>query len=98
MQAFNTASEELSNIAIEASVWNLEGAYSDYKGAYLSAGDYKLLEPYRQKKKIPLKITFKVLIKGSTNEIEMHVENVAKKADSRSCYYMNNFTARQRYC
>ena len=31
-----------------------------------SGGDYKLLEPYWEKKKIPLKITSKVLIKGST--------------------------------
>ena len=29
--------------------------------------------------------------KGSAYESEMHVENVAKKADSRSLTYMNNF-------
>ena len=61
---------------------------------HLSGGDYKLLEPYRRKK-IPLKITSKVFIKRFTYEIEMHVENVSKKADSRSLTYMNNFTARQ---
>ncbi|KAL0003668.1 hypothetical protein SO802_011229 [Lithocarpus litseifolius] len=46
-------------------------------------------------KKIPLKITSKVFIKGSIYEIEMHVEIVAKKAYSRSLTYMNNFTAKQ---
>ena len=143
-QVVNTTSEELSSIAIEASVWDLEGIcpyynvfekfsvpanktvpivelkypksknpkpvyflllklyhMSDYGilsrnfyWLHLSGGDYKLLEPYRRKK-IPLKITSKVFIKGSTYEIEMHVENVSKKADSRSLTYMNNFTARQ---
>ncbi|GMY21554.1 mannosylglycoprotein endo-beta-mannosidase-like [Fagus crenata] len=142
----NTTSEELSNIAIEASVWDLEGTcpyynvfeklsvsanktvpivelkypksknpkpvyflllklyhMSDYGilsrnfyWLHLSGGDYKLLEPYRLKK-IPLKITSKVFIKGSTYEIEMHVENASKKADSRSLTYMNNFTARSGY-
>ena len=62
---------------------------------HLSGGDYQLLEPYRKKKKIPLMITSKVFIKGSTYEIEMHVQNVAKKADFRSLTYMNNFTAKQ---
>ncbi|KAM3704876.1 hypothetical protein ACB094_03G040000 [Castanea mollissima] len=144
IEVVNTTSDELSNIAIEASVWDLEGTCPYYKvfenlsapakktvpivemkypksknpkpvfflllklyrtsdfgilsrnfyWLHLSGGDYKLLEPYRRKK-IPLKITSKVFIKGSTYEIEMHVENVDKKADSRSLTYMNNFTAKQ---
>ena len=112
-------SEELSNIAIEALVWDLEATCPYYKAfenltapakktvpivamkypksknpklvfffllklyhmsdygilswnfywLHWSGGDYKL------------KITSKVFIKGSNFEIEMHVENVAKKAD-----------------
>ena len=46
-------------------------------------------------KKITLKIASKVFIKRFTYKIEMHVENVVKKADSRSLTYMNNFTAKQ---
>ena len=129
-QVVNTMSEELSNIAIEASVWDLEATCLYYKvfenlaapakktvpivamkypksknpklvfffllklyhmsdygilswnfyWLHWSGGDFKLLEPYRRKK-IPLKITSKVFIKGSNFEIEMHVENVAKKTD-----------------
>jgi mannosylglycoprotein endo-beta-mannosidase len=143
-QVVNTTSEELSNIAIEASVWDLEGSCpyyevfeklsappkrtasivemkypksknpkpvyflllklynkSDYSiisrnfyWLHLPGGDYKLLEPYRRKK-IPLKITSKVFIKGSTFEIEMHVQNTSKKADSKNLTYLNNFMARQ---
>ncbi|PKI74067.1 hypothetical protein CRG98_005545 [Punica granatum] len=56
-------------------------------------GNYKLLEPYR-KKNVPLKITSKAFIKGSTYEIEMHVQNTSKKPDTRSSTYMNNFVRR----
>ena len=123
-------SKELSNIAIAASVWDLEATCPYYKvfenfaapakktvpivamkypksknpkpvfffllklyhtsdygilswnfyWLHRSGGDYKLLEPYKRKK-IPLKFISKVYIKGSTFEIEMYVENVAKKAD-----------------
>ena len=124
-------SEVLSNIAIEALVWDLEATCPYYKvfenlaapakktvpiaamkypkskipkpvfffllklyhmsdycilswnfyWLHRSGGDYKLLEPYRRKKKIPLKITSKDFIKGFNFEIEMHVKNVEKKAD-----------------
>lgn len=127
----NTTSEELSNVAIEASVWDLEGTCPYYRvhenlsllpkkvapivemkypesknpkqvyflllklynmsdssiisrnfyWLHLSGGDYKLLEPYR-KKKIPLKITSKVLIEASTYNIQVHVTNTSKRPDS----------------
>lgn len=57
---------------------------------HLSGGDYKLLEPYR-KKKIPLKITAQAMIRGSSYEMRMHVENTSKKPDSRNLLYKNNF-------
>ena len=103
-QVVHTTSEELSDRAIEASVWDLEGTFPYYKIFenlfapvkktvpivemkytksknptlvyflllklyhirlwYLFGGDYKLLEPYGMKE-ITLKITSKVLIKGS---------------------------------
>ncbi|QHO24410.1 hypothetical protein HN51_047968 [Arachis hypogaea] len=44
---------------------------------HLPGGDYKLLEPYR-KKKIPLKITSEIFVKGSTYRFKMHVENISK--------------------
>ena len=63
---------------------------------HLSGGDYKLLEPLSHiEVKKYLKITSKVFIKVSNYEIEMDVENMAKKADPRSLTYMNNFMARQ---
>ena len=40
-------------------------------------------------KKITIKITSKVIIKGLTYKIELHVENVAKKADSNRLTYMS---------
>ena len=142
-QLVNTTSETLSNIGIEASVWDLEGTCPYYKVSdklsvppkktvpiiemkypksknpkavyflllklynmsnygilsrnfywlHLSGGDYKLLEPYRSKK-IPLKITSKVFITGSTYEIQMHVQNTSKKPDSLSLIYKNNFIVR----
>ena len=55
---------------------------------HLFGGDYRLLEPYGMKK-ITLKITSMVFIKGFTYKIEMHVENVAKKSDSNRLTYMN---------
>lgn len=143
IEVVNTTSETLSNIGIEASVWDLEGTCPYYKVSdklsvppkktvpiiemkypksknpkavyflllklynmsnygilsrnfywlHLSGGDYKLLEPYRSKK-IPLKITSKVFITGSTYEIQMHVQNTSKKPDSLSLIYKNNFIAR----
>lgn len=60
---------------------------------HLSNGDYKLLEPYRRKK-IPLKITSKTFITGSTYEIEMRVQNASKKPDSMSSICLNNFTTK----
>lgn len=123
----------MSNVAIEASVWDLKGTrpyYSlnenlsllpkkvapivemkypkskDPKPVYflllklykmsdnsvisrnfywlhLSGGDYKLLEPYREKK-IPLKITSKVSIEESIYNIQMHVTNSSEIPESRS--------------
>ncbi|GLT28906.1 hypothetical protein SLA2020_038080 [Shorea laevis] len=143
IEAVNTMSEELTNVAIEASVWDLEGTCPFYKvydklslppkkvirieemeypkagnpkpvyflllklynmsdygiisrnfyWLHLSGGDYKLLEPYRMKK-IPLKITSKTFVMGSSYEIEMHVQNKSKKPDSKSLIYESNFTTR----
>ena len=142
-QAVNTLSEQLSDVAIEASVWDLEGTcpyyvvheklsvpskktvpilemkypksknpkpvyflllklykMSDYGvisrnfyWLHLPGGDYKLLEPYR-KKRVPLKITSNTFIKGSTYEMEIHVENKSKKPDSKSLTSKNNFVTR----
>lgn len=141
-QVVNTLSEELSNVAIEASVWDLEGTCPYYKvyeklsvppkrtvpiiemkypksknpkpvyflllklynksdygilsrnfyWLHLSGGDYKLLEPYRNRK-VPLKTTSEVFIKGSTYEVHMRVQNTSKKPSSLS--YLNNFITRQ---
>ncbi|XP_057960468.1 mannosylglycoprotein endo-beta-mannosidase isoform X1 [Malania oleifera] len=140
IEVVNTTPGELTNVAIEASVWDLDGRCPYYKVSeklsvppkktipvvemkypksknpksvyflllklynmsdygilsrnfywlHLSGGDYKLLEPYR-KKKIPLKITSKVFIKGSTYEVQMHVQNTSAKPDTRSLLYKNNF-------
>lgn len=57
---------------------------------HLPGGDYKLLEPYRNRK-IPLKITSTVFMKGSSYEIEMHVQNKSKKTASESLTDKNNF-------
>ncbi|XP_007030830.2 PREDICTED: mannosylglycoprotein endo-beta-mannosidase isoform X1 [Theobroma cacao] len=143
IEVVNTMSEELSNVAVEASVWDLEGACPFYKvfdthsflpkkvvsigemnypksknpkpvyflllklydvsnyhiisrnfyWLHLSGGDYKLLEPYR-KKRIPLKITSKTFIKGSSYEIEMNVQNKSKKPDPKILTCKNNFVSR----
>lgn len=143
IEAVNTMSEELTDVAIEVSVWDLEGTCPYYKvydnlslpskkvisigelkypksrnpkpvyflllklynkadygiisrnfyWLHLPGGDYKLLEPYR-KKKIPLRITSKIYIRGSSHEIEMHVKNKSKKPNSESLTYKNNFTSR----
>ncbi|KAB5529306.1 hypothetical protein DKX38_019387 [Salix brachista] len=143
IEAVNTLSEQLSDVAIEASVWDLEGTcpyyvvheklsvpskktvpifemkypksknpkpvyflllklykMSDYGvisrnfyWLHLPGGDYKLLEPYREKR-VPLKITSNTFIKGSTYEMEMHVENKSKKPDSKSLTSKNNFVTR----
>ncbi|EOY11335.1 Mannosylglycoprotein endo-beta-mannosidase isoform 5 [Theobroma cacao] len=143
IEVVNTMSEELSNVAVEASVWDLEGACPYYKvfdthsfppkkvvsigemnypksknpkpvyflllklydvsnyhiisrnfyWLHLSGGDYKLLEPYR-KKRIPLKITSKTFIKGSSYEIEMNVQNKSKKPDPKILTCKNNFVSR----
>lgn len=143
IEVVNTLSEQLSDVAIEASVWDLEGTcpyyvvheklsvpskktvpifemkypksknpkpvyflllklykMSDYGvisrnfyWLHLPGGDYKLLEPYREKR-VPLKITSNTFIKGSTYEMEMHVENKSKKPDSKSLTCKNNFVTR----
>lgn len=117
----------MSNVAIEASVWDLEGTCPYYKvhenlsalpkevasivemrypkstnpkpvyflllklynmsdhriisrnfyWLHLSGGDYKLLEPYRERK-IPLKITSKVSVDESAYNIQVHVTNTSK--------------------
>ncbi|WCJ43147.1 Mannosylglycoprotein endo-beta-mannosidase [Euphorbia peplus] len=119
IEVINTLSEELSNIAIEVSVWDLEGTCPYYEvfekltvpsnktvridygiisrnfyWLHLPGGDYKLLEPYR-KRKVPLRITSKVSIRGSTYEMIMHVQNTSKKPDPKRLTYKNNFTTRQ---
>ncbi|GAB4855544.1 hypothetical protein Ancab_024164 [Ancistrocladus abbreviatus] len=143
IEVVNTTSEQLFNVAIEASVWDLEGACPFYKvydnltvppkktlpivlmkyckskspkpvyfvllklyhmsdygilsrnfyWLHRSGGDYQLLEPYRQKK-VPLKITSTALIKGSTYELRMHVQNVSKKPDLNDQLYKNKFSPR----
>uniref|UniRef100_A0A803R5E3 Lysosomal beta A mannosidase n=2 Tax=Cannabis sativa TaxID=3483 RepID=A0A803R5E3_CANSA len=144
LEIVNTTSEELSNVAIEASVWDLEGTCPYYKTfeklsvpskktvsivemkypksknpkpvyflllklyymsdnrilsrnfywLHLSGGDYKLLESYK-KKKIPLKITSEIFIKGSTYEVHMYVKNKSKKPESQTLTLANNFTSMQ---
>ncbi|XP_059652438.1 mannosylglycoprotein endo-beta-mannosidase [Cornus florida] len=141
VEVVNTTSEELSNVAVEVSVWDLEGTCPYYKVSeklsvaskrtvpifemkypksknpkpvyflllklytisdygilsrnfywlHLSGGDYKLLEPYRNSK-IPLKIKSQAFIKGSTYEIQMHVQNTSKKPSSTIPLDKNNFT------
>ena len=123
----------MSNVAIEASVWDLDGTCPYYRvhenfsllpkkvapifkmkypeskdpkpvyflllklynmsdnrvisrnfyWLHLSGGDYKLLEPYREKK-IPLKITSKVSIEECTYNIQMLVANTSKRPASTS--------------
>lgn len=142
-QVVNTTSTELSNVAIEASVWDLEGTCPYYKvlekltvpskrtlpifemkypksevakpvyflllklyrvsdygilsrnfyWLYLTGGDYKLLESYR-KRKVPLKITSEVSMKGSRYEIQMQVQNTAKKPGSVSLLDKNKFISK----
>lgn len=142
-QVVNTTSEELSNVAVEASVWDLEGTCPSYKvfdklslppkkvmsiselnypksehpkpvyflllklynmsnnsiisrnfyWLHLPGGDYKLLEPYRNKR-IPLQITSKTSHKDNSYEIEMNVQNKSEKPDPKILTYKNNFTNR----
>ncbi|XP_054789489.1 mannosylglycoprotein endo-beta-mannosidase-like isoform X2 [Prosopis cineraria] len=144
IEVVNTTSEELFDVSIEASVWDLEGTCpyykvheappvppkkvmpivemkypksknpkpvyflllklynkSDYRilsrnfyWLHLHGGDYKLLEPYKRRK-IPLKITSKVFIKGSTYEIQMHVQNTSKTPDSRALSLRHSSSASQ---
>ncbi|XP_042049817.1 mannosylglycoprotein endo-beta-mannosidase-like [Salvia splendens] len=132
IEVVNTTSNDLSGMAIEVSVWDLEGAcqyyqvfdkfaapskrttptfemkypksespepvyflllklykMSDYEilsrnfyWLHLPGGNYKLLEPYKQRQ-IPLKITSLTFIRGSSYEVRMHIENTSKKPDSR---------------
>lgn len=60
---------------------------------HLPGGDYRLLESYRTKK-IPLKITSKVYIVGSTYEIQMHVQNTSKSPTLKSIIHKNNHIER----
>ncbi|KAG6588476.1 Mannosylglycoprotein endo-beta-mannosidase, partial [Cucurbita argyrosperma subsp. sororia] len=144
IEVVNTTSDELSGIAIEASVWDLEGTCpyfkvfeklslppkqtssivemeypksKDSKPVYFlllklynisnygiisrnfywlhqSGGDYKQLEPYR-KSNIPIQVTSQVIIKGSTYEVRVNVQNKSKNAESSSLTYNNNFINRQ---
>lgn len=139
-QVVNTTANRLSNVAIEVSVWDLDGACPYYKVTEVLSvpskttvpiiemkypkskkpkpvyflllkfynvsdesilsrnfywlhppgGDYKLLEPYR-KKTVPLKITSLTMIRGSSYEMRMHVQNTSKKPDSKNLLYKNNF-------
>ncbi|XP_057515834.1 mannosylglycoprotein endo-beta-mannosidase isoform X1 [Amaranthus tricolor] len=140
IEVVNTTSHKLSDVAIETSIWDLEGTcpyynvyerlsvlpkktvtitemkypesknpkpvyflllklyhMSDYRilsrnfyWLHLSVGDYKLLEPYRTKK-IPLKITSKVISQGYTYEVLMEVENTSKKPNLEGQLHKNNF-------
>lgn len=143
LSVVNTTSGELSDVAIEVSVWDLEGTCPYYKvsetlsvppkktvpifemkypksknpkAAYflllklynvsdfqilsrnfywlhLPGGDYKLLEPYRNKK-IPLKMTSDISISGSTYNVRVQIKNTSKKPDPKSLLYKNNFMER----
>ncbi|XP_057778175.1 mannosylglycoprotein endo-beta-mannosidase isoform X2 [Salvia miltiorrhiza] len=138
IEIVNTTSDDLSDVAIEVSVWDLEGACQYYEvfdklaapskrttptsemkypksespepvyflllklyktsddeilsrnfyWLHLPGGDYKLLEPYRERR-VPLKITSLTLIQGSSYEVRMHIENTSKKPDSRSLRHGN---------
>lgn len=142
-QVVNTTSEEISGVAIEASVWDLEGTCPYYKvfeklslppkqtssivemeypksenpkpvyflllklyevsnygiisrnfyWLHQSGGDYKLLEPYRERN-IPIQVTSQVDVTGSTYEVRMNVQNKSKNAESSSLTYKNNFIHR----
>lgn len=139
IQVVNTTPNDLSDMAIEVSVWDLEGACqyyevfdkltvpskkttptvemkypksenpepvyflllklyktSDYEilsrnfyWLHLPGGDYKLLEPYKQRQ-VSLKITSLTSIRGSSYEVRMHIENTSKKQDSRSLLQNSN--------
>lgn len=138
MQVVNTTSDNLSDVAIEVSVWDLKGACQYYEvfdklaapskkttptfemkypksenpepvyflllklyrmsdddilsrnfyWLHLPGGDYKLLEPYRERR-VPLKVTSLTFIRGSSFEVRMHIENTSKKPDSRSLRHGN---------
>lgn len=60
---------------------------------HLSGEDYKLLEPYR-KKRVPLKIISKVLIKGTTYEMHMNVKNTSAKPEPKTLTYQNHFSTK----
>ncbi|KAL8088663.1 hypothetical protein AgCh_038441 [Apium graveolens] len=144
IEVVNTTANRLSNVAIEVSVWDLDGACPYYKVTEVLSvpskttvpimemkypkskrpkpvyflllkfynvsdesilsrnfywlhppgGDYKSLEPYR-KKTVPLKITSLTMIRGSSYEMRMHVQNTSKKPDSKNLLYKNNFVDRK---
>ncbi|KAK9054795.1 hypothetical protein SSX86_025874 [Deinandra increscens subsp. villosa] len=143
IEVVNTTSSELSDVAIEVSVWDLEGTCPYYevtenlsvpskktvsmfemkypkstnpKPVYFLLlklynmsdfhilsrnfywlhqpdGDYKLLEPYREKK-IPLRMTTDTSISGSTYKVRVNVKNTSKKPDNNSSLYKNKFLER----
>ncbi|KAL3538103.1 hypothetical protein ACH5RR_001469 [Cinchona calisaya] len=140
IEVVNTTSEDVSDVAIEAAIWDLDGTSPYYKVSenlnvpskriipvfemtypksknakpayflllklynasdfgilsrnfywlHLPGGDYKHLEPYRNKK-IPLKITSQALLRGSTYEVRMRVQNTSKKSDCKSLLDKNKF-------
>ncbi|XP_071701320.1 mannosylglycoprotein endo-beta-mannosidase-like isoform X2 [Rutidosis leptorrhynchoides] len=140
IEVVNTTSRELADVAVEMSVWDLEGTCPYYKVSenlsvpskktlpimemkypksknpkavyylllklynisdyriisrnfywlHLPGGDYKLLEPYKQKK-IPLKMTSDISINGSTYNVHVQLENKSKKPDTESVLHNNNF-------
>ncbi|XP_074312296.1 mannosylglycoprotein endo-beta-mannosidase isoform X2 [Silene latifolia] len=140
IEVVNTTAKQLSDVAVEVSVWDLEGTcpfYSvheklsvspkktvpitelkypksnnakpvyflllklyrmsdnavlsrNFYWLHLPDGDYKLLGPYKSKK-IPLKITSTISIKGSTYEVHMHVENISKKPHPKQQLHNNIF-------
>lgn len=56
---------------------------------HLPGGDYKLLEQYRMKR-VPLTITSKASINGSTYNVKIHVENTSQRRIFNRVPYKNN--------
>ncbi|KAL5701850.1 mannosylglycoprotein endo-beta-mannosidase [Ranunculus cassubicifolius] len=129
IEVVNTTGNELSNIAVEVSVWDLDGTCTfhettnsqilsvpakttqtiiemtypksenpkpvyfllirllnksnstvisrNFYWLHLPGGNYKLLEPYKLKR-VPLKITSKASITGSSYNVKVTVENTSK--------------------
>ncbi|XP_031491893.1 mannosylglycoprotein endo-beta-mannosidase [Nymphaea colorata] len=132
VEVVNTTSTEITNLAIEVSVWDLEATCPYYKvindislspkrtikiaemkypktknakpvyflllklfrqsdksilsrnfyWLHQQGGDCRLLEAYRTKK-VPLQIKSQVTIMGTNYKVQMHIQNLSEKRDSR---------------